>query len=166
MKKLLLFACVVFFSIQAQAQNSTLWNKIQEIRTQYFSETINEVLHASVRSGPGISGTDPRRSYAPSYFKSPVVIIDNQYVSYPGSINAEQEARTKINTYSLSQIAGINYITKAEMPTSLFFRSDDTANGVIAIYTHEYTATNTWVRDYFKISYEGQIGNKQKKGKK
>jgi|GEM_PF-6234416 len=117
MKKILLLACIVFFSIQAQAQNSDLWYKIQEIRQRYFPETINENLH----SRAGGFGTDPYKSYAPSYFKSPVVIIDHQYVSYPGSINAEQEALAKINTYQLSQIAGINYITKSEMPNSAFF---------------------------------------------
>jgi hypothetical protein len=163
MKKLFLFLSIVFISIQSQAQNSTLWYKIQEIREQYFPETINEVLHSTT----GGFGTDPHKSYSSKYFKSPVVIIDNKYVSYPGSINAEQEALAKINTYQLSQIAGINYITKAEMPNSPFFRSDDTANGVIAIYTHEYTAANPWVRDFFKISFEnGQIGDRNKKEKK
>ncbi|MDX1902665.1 MAG: hypothetical protein SFU27_00790 [Thermonemataceae bacterium] len=166
MKKLLLFIGIVLISIQTQAQNSTLWYKIQEVRQQHFSETINEHLHASVKSGPGITGTDPHKSYGMSYFKSPAVIIDNQYVSFPGSINSEQEALAKINSYQLTQIAGINYITTANNIELATFYGASGGYGIIHVYTHEFTAANPWVRDTFKISFgDGQIGNKQKKSK-
>jgi hypothetical protein len=151
---------MVFFSIQAQAQNSTLWNKIQEIRGQYFPETINEVLHSTT----GGFGTDPHKSYTGKYFKSPTIIIDNKAISYAGQATSEQDAQAKINSYQLTNIAGIDYWLKSS-PQAASFGMDGT-NGVIFVYTHEYTAANTWVRDMFKISFEGQLGNKQKKGKK
>ncbi|MCU0440341.1 MAG: hypothetical protein MUC49_20820 [Raineya sp.] len=160
MKKLLLFACVVFFSIHTQAQNSTLWNKIQEIRGQYFPETINEVLHSTA----GGFGTDPNKSYSGKYYKSPVVYIDNKVISYSGQATSEQDAKTKINSYQLTNIAGIDYYVKSSVRAGTF--GLDGTNGVILVYTHEFTAANPWVRDTFKISYEGQLGNKEKKGKK
>ncbi|GAB4133403.1 MAG: hypothetical protein OHK0045_14050 [Raineya sp.] len=158
MKKILLFTCIVFFSIQAQAQNSTLWNKIQEIRQQYFPETINQNTHS-------VNKQFIKNINDYTYtFKSPMIIIDNEIVSY-AVVTSEQDAKAKINTYQLSQIAGINYILSND-PTRVIYGANANA-GVILIYTHPFTATNTWVRDTFKISYEnGQIGNKQKKGKK
>ncbi|KOY85768.1 hypothetical protein AD998_06015 [bacterium 336/3] len=165
-KLLLLFVYIVFLSIHTQAQNSTLWYKIQEIRQQYFPETINEGLHSSVKSGPGLTGTNPHKSYAMSYFKSPAVIIDNEYVSFPGSTNSEQEALSKINSYQLTQIAGVNYITTANNFELTTFYGASGGYGVILIYTHQFVASNPWARDTFKISFEGQIGNKEKKSKK
>ena len=157
MKKLILFACIAIFSIQVQAQNSTLWNKIQEVRQQYFSETISYNTHSVNQNFiQNLNGYTYR-------FKTPMVIIDNEIVSYAVA-TSEQDALAKINTYNLNQIAGINYILSSD-PTRVIYGAN--ANqGVILIYTHEFTAVNTWVRETFKISYEGQLGNKQKKGKK
>jgi hypothetical protein len=161
MKKLFLFLSIVFISIQSQAQNSTLWYKIQEIREQYFPETINEVLHSTT----GGFGTDPHKSYGSKYFKSPTVIIDNKLISYPGQATSEQDAKAKINSYQLTEIAGIDYWLKSSDRAGSFGVYG--INGVILIYTHEYTAANPWVRDFFKISFEnGQIGDRNKKEKK
>ena len=160
MKKILLFLSVVFISIQAQAQNSTLWHKIQEIRQQYFSETINHATHS-------ITKYDATQSYGHhiNTFNTPMIVIDDNMVSYSGMTDSEQVALNKINSYSLSQIAGITYYTKNDPILSIYGASG--VNGVILIYTHEYLVSNPLTRNAFKISFEnGQIGNKQKKGKK
>jgi hypothetical protein len=158
MKKILLLACVVFFSIQAQ--NSTLWDKIQEIRGQYFSETINHATHS-------VTKYDATQSYGHhiNTFNTPMIVIDDNMVSYNGMTDSEQVALNKINSYNLSQIAGITYYTKNDPILSVYGASG--VNGVILIYTHEYLVLNPLTRNAFKISFEnGQIGNKQKKGKK
>ncbi|MDX1903066.1 MAG: hypothetical protein SFU27_02810 [Thermonemataceae bacterium] len=159
MKKILLFIFVVFISIQTQAQNSNLWYKIQEIRQQHFPETINYATHS-------VTKYDATQSYGHfiNAFNTPMIVIDDNMVSYSGVANSEQVALNKINSYNLSQIAGITYYTKNDPILSVYGASG--ANGVILIYTHEYLVANPLTRNAFKISFEtGQIGNKQKKGK-
>ncbi|PKQ67999.1 hypothetical protein [Raineya orbicola] len=161
MKNILLFVYIVFISIHVQAQNSTLWYKIQEIRQQYFPETANEVLHSTI----GGFGTDPYKSYTGKYYKSPVVYIDNKVISYPGQATSEQDAKAKINSYQLTDIAGIDYHVKSSVSAGTF--GMDGTNGVILVYTQEYTAANPWVREFFKISFEnGQTGDRKKKNGK
>jgi hypothetical protein len=134
MKKVYFLLLFLLITLKAHSQqNSTLWLKIQQIREQKFPETVNIPL-----------GTiTPFGKYG-GYPATVSIYIDNQ----------RKYQHSGINVFSLSQIAGIDYVdgnssneTKA-MDAAIYGSS--ATNGLILVYTKTYTLANPSIASTFK----------------
>ena len=144
MKKLILLL-LCLWSIQTKAQtHSSLWHKVDEIKRTIFTEAYYNVSEGNSKYG--------------FISNQPLIRIDDGKEIFVNLVDYYI-----LDQYQLNQIAGIDYWEANAQTSAIFGR----ANGVIEIFTHEYILQHPNVRLRFDISFEnGQIGNKQKKGKK
>lgn len=150
MKKILLFLCVAFISLHTQAQNSDVWQKVQELRQQYFSETahipLGSVEIVTKRARADMRDTITRTWQEYRYTTTQIMLDDRLIVSR--NPTAVQATLDTLNKYRMSDIAGFNWFLVGDNRLGNF---DD--YGVIYIYTRNYTYTHPPMRHNFKISY-------------
>jgi hypothetical protein len=178
MKNILLFVCVAFISINTQGQNSDVWQKVQELRQQYFPSTAH-IPVSSVKLVTRRGRADMRdtitRTWQEYQYISCNVILDDRPISSEDPTGV-QMALDSLNKYRMADIAGIDYILEGQNQNYGSYGY----KGVILLYTRAYTYTHPPMRHKFKISYlspnDPVLGRyyqerrkqekKQKKGKK
>jgi hypothetical protein len=172
MKNILLFVCVAFISINTQGQNSDVWQKVQELRQQYFFETAHIPLGSVelvTRRGRVVLGDTITRTWKEYRHTTTQIMLDDRPIvsTNPTAIQATLDT---LNKYRMSDIAGFNWFLVGNNSVENFG-----AYGVIYIYTRAYTYTHPPMRHNFKISYlspnDPVLGRyyreeKKKKGKK
>ncbi|MCU0440337.1 MAG: hypothetical protein MUC49_20800 [Raineya sp.] len=153
MKKIFLFLSVIFISLHTQAQNSDVWQKVQELRNQYFSETahipLGTIESYTASGSPDLRHTNVISTWTAYRLLTPLIVINDVNVIANIDASGVQATLDTLNKYRMADIAGINYYLPNEMQPY----GKNGKNGVIIIYTKSYTYTYPPMIHNFKINY-------------
>jgi hypothetical protein len=154
MKKVI-FILLLIAHIELQAQNSDLYNQVISVQQSHFANTSSYPIGTTALinvSNKSIQGTLHTGQKVKVF--TPILVFDGQIV-YKG-VESETLVRNTLNSYTLNQIAGIDYwrsTNKEELDYATAVYGSLGENGIIFIYSHTYTAVNPNVRQNFKISF-------------